>query len=212
MHTADCMWAKDDRRCYDGGIWLRNADIESFKPLNYAYAMDKNHVFTVTGTIKNVDIASFQVLDTGKCFLRYNEIGIVEYTPTGYAKDKNYVYYDNYEGKTKIIKKADVETFTSFGDTYFARDKNHVYGNGKIIKKANSNTWTKFTQMPISLYSKDNCRVFYGFWEIDVDYETFEVLLPQKAKSINCQLAKDKNRFYRNGAKIRKGELEMLMN
>ena len=193
------FWGKDDKKCFCGESWLKNADVETFKAVNYTYAIDKNHVYTIVGKVKDADVETFEVLDNGKSFLWYSSTGIPIYIPNGYAKDKNHVYYDNYEGKTKIIKNAHLETFKSLGDTYFASDKNHIYGNGKVLKKANVNSWKKLTELPMSLYSKDDTRVFYGFWEIDVDYETFEVLLPIKAKSIAYQLAKDKNNFYHNG-------------
>jgi len=197
------QFGKDDQRCYSRwGRWLKSADVETFNVLNYTYAIDKNYVFTATGTVKNVDIKSFEVLDDGEFFLWYNNANIPEYSPYGYAKDKNCVYYENFEGKTKIIKKADVETFISYGDAYFASDKNHVYANGRIIKKANPQTWRKFTDIPLSYYSRDDSHVYCGNVEMEVDYESFEVILPVNAKSIPIQFAKDKNKLYCNGVVI----------
>jgi len=202
------FWCKDDRKCFHGRHWLKDANADTFKALNYTFAIDENNVYTITGKVKDADIKTFEVLDNGKSFLWHNKAGIPLYTPKGYAKDKNNVYYENYEGKTKIIKQADLETFESIGDTYFAKDKNHIFGNGKIIKKADINTWAKFTETPLSYYSKDDKRIFYGFWEINVDYETFELVIPENAKSIKFQFAKDKNNFYRNGAIISFDEFE----
>jgi len=204
----DGIFAKDERKCFCGESWLRDADVKTFKVLNYTYAIDKNHVHTITGKIKCVDIKSFEVLDDGKSLLWYNRDGIPEFTFCGYAKDKNNIYYHNYEGKPKIIKKADLKTFSSMNDGYFGRDKNFIFGNGKILKNANVNNWSTISNLPNSLYSKDDKRIFYGFWEIEVDYETFELEIPENAKFIHHQIAKDKNRFYRNGEVIDETEFE----
>lgn len=194
----DGIFAKDDRKCFCGELWLRDADVETFRVLNYTYAIDKNSVYTITGIVNGTDIETFEVLDDGKYLLWYRG-GIPEYSFYGYAKDKNNIYYHNYEGKPKTVKGFDLGTFISLNDGYFAKDKNHIYGNGKVIKKANVNSWRKISEIPNSLYSKDDVRFFYAFREIDVDYETFELILPLNAKSVKHQLAKDKNNFYRNG-------------
>ncbi|MCJ8155539.1 DKNYY domain-containing protein [Chryseobacterium sp. SSA4.19] len=204
----DGIFAKDDRKCFCGENWLKDADVDTFEPLNYTYAIDKNNVYTITGKVKDADIATFKVLDDGKSLLGYNRIGIPEYTFYSYVKDKNNVYYHNYEGKPKVIKNADGDTFISLYDGYFAKDKNYVYGNGKIIKNADVKSWDTLSEIPNSYYSKDSKRIFYGFWEIKADYETFELEIPEKAKSVEYQLAKDKDNFYRNGEIISKEDFE----
>ncbi len=204
----DGIFGKDDRKCFCGESWIRDADVATFRVLNYTYAIDSNYVYTITGKVKNADIDSFEILDEGKSLLWYNRAGIPEYTFGGYAKDRDNIYYHNYEGKPKIIKKADVTTFLSLNDGYFGKDKNFIFGNGKIIKNANVTTWEKISKLPNSLYSKDNEKIFYGFWEIMVDYETFEVEIPKFARCTRFQIAKDKNNFYRNGEIITHNEFE----
>jgi hypothetical protein len=195
----DGIFAKDDKKCFCGESWLKDADTKTFRILNYTYAIDKNNVHTITGKVKNADIESFEVLDDGKYLLWHNKVGIPEYTFYGYAKDKNHIYYHNYEGKLKIIKNADLKTFKSFNDGYFAKDKNHIYGNGKIIKKADPKSWKKLTEVN-SLYSKDSKRFFYGFWElIQIDNESFEVIIPREVKHLKHQIAKDNNNYFENG-------------
>ena len=206
----DGIFAKDDGKCFCGETWLREADVETFRLLNYTYAIDKNNVYTITGKIKDADIDTFEVLDDGKILLWYDKDEIPQYSFQGYAKDKNNIYYHGYDGKPKIVKCADLKTFESMGDKYFAKDKSHIYGNGKVIKKANTNTWRKISEIQNSFYSKDDSRVFYAFWEINVDYETFELIIPSNAKSIDHQLAKDTNNFYRNGEIISAEEFERL--
>lgn len=204
----DGIFAKDDKNCFCGESWLKGADVETFQVLNYTYAIDKDYVYTITGKVKDADIKSFEVLDNGKSLLWYNRVGIPEFTFCGYARDKNNIYYHNYEGKPKVIKRGDLNTFSSQNDGYFGRDKNFIFGNGKIIKKADVNSWNKISDLPNSLYSKDDKRIFYGFWEIKVDYETFELEIPKNAKFIHSQIARDKNNFYRNGEIISEAEFE----
>jgi len=208
----DGIFAKDDLRCFCGETCLKDADVETFRPLNYTYAIDKNNVYTITGKIKDVDIETFSVLDDGKYLLLYNRLGIPEYTFYGYAKDKNHIYYHNYEGKPKIIKDAVLESFTAYNDGYFARDQNHIYGNGRRIKNADVKTWRKISALPNSLYSKDHKKIFYAFWEIKADYETFELEIPENAKYITYQLARDKDNFYKNGELISEEEFSKLKN
>ena len=200
------IFAKDDLRCFCGETRLKDADVETFRTLNYTYAIDKNHVYTITGKVKDADIETFSILDDGKFLLGYNWLGIPEYTFYGYAKDKKHIYYHNYEGKTKIIKDAVVESFTSYNDGYFAKDQNHIYGNGRRVKNADVKTWGKISALLNSLYSRDNKKVFYAFWEIMADYETFELEISENAKYVTYQLAKDKDYFYKNGEIISKEE------
>lgn len=206
----DGIFGKDEKKCFCGESWIKDADTKTFKVLNYTYAIDKNFVHTITGKVKDADITSFKILDDGKFLLWFNRVGIPEYTFYGYAKDKNNVYYHNYEGKPKIIRKAAVDSFSSFNDGYFARDKNNIYGNGKIIKKADIKNWQKISNLANSLYSKDNKRIFYGFWEIQVDYETFKLEIPKNAKYCNRQIASDKNSFYENGEIITRERFDKL--
>lgn len=204
----DGIFAKDDNKCFCGESWLKDAEVETFKTLNFTYAIDKNNFYTITGKVNNADIETFKVLDDGKGLLGYNKIGIPEYTFNSYAKDKNNVYYHNYDGKPKIIKNADVNTFISLYDGYFAKDKNHIYGNGKIIKNADVKSWDSISKISNSYYSKDCKRIFYGFWEIKADYETSQLEIQENAKSVTYQLARDKDNFYRNGEIITKEEFE----
>lgn len=111
-------WGKSSTACFLSGIRLRGADPASFRVLNYAYAMDKTAVYTTSGRIPDVELAAFQVLDNGQ-----NDSG----APQGYAKDSRQVYFHNGDGKVKIIKGAEVSSFRSLGDTYFARDEKRIY-------------------------------------------------------------------------------------
>ena len=141
-------WGKSSTACFLGGIRLRGADPVSFRVLNYAYAMDKTAVYTTSGRIPDVELAAFQVLDNGQ-----NDSG----APQGYAKDSRQVYFHNGDGKVKIIKGAEVSSFRSLGDTYFARDEKRIYAYGKQLPKADTQVPC---HRPIGLHSLSN-RIQY---------------------------------------------------
>ena len=53
--------------------------------------------------------------------------------PYGYAKDSKAVYYENFVGKIKVLKKADPVTFVSNDDGYFGWDAKHFYIQNKQV-------------------------------------------------------------------------------
>jgi len=198
----DGEFAKDKKYCYYGPIRLRDADVATFEVLNFAFAKDKQFVYTSGGKagatrVKEADVATFEVLDDGKVISWYLKNGDVEYVDEGYAKDKFNVYYQN-GFSPKVVKNADLDTFISLNDGMFGKDVNHVFAYGKILKKANIATWHKIIDIAGVNYSKDDKRIFYLNREMkEADYDTFEVIYPNCPYSPH-QLAKDKNHFYKN--------------
>ena len=183
-------WGKSSADCFLGGIRLRGADPASFRVLNYAYAMDKTAVYTTSGRIPDVELATFQVLDNGQ-----NDSG----APQGYAKDSRQVYFHNGDGKVKIIKGAEVSSFRSLGDTYFARDEKRIYAYGKQLPKADLPSW----ELLCHWYSRDAKRVYYLNREIKgVDRDSFAVCTPLDAPPLADHLARDKEHFYQNDEMI----------
>ena len=179
-------WGKSSTACFLGGIRLRGADPASFRVLNYAYAMDKTAVYTTSGRIPDVELATFQVLDNGQ-----NDSG----APQGYAKDSRQVYFHNGDGKVKIIKGAEVSSFLSLGDTYFARDEKRIYAYGKQLPKADLPSWELLSHW----YSRDARRVYYLNREIKgADRDSFTVCTPVDAALLADHLARDKDHFYQN--------------
>lgn len=57
----------------------------------------------------------------------------------------------------KIIKGAEVSSFRSLGDTYFARDEKRIYAYGKQLPKADLPSWELLSHW----YSRDAKRVYY---------------------------------------------------
>ena len=185
-----CYWGKSSTACFLGGIRLRGADPASFRVLNYAYAMDKTAVYTTSGRIPDVELATFQVLDNGQ-----NDSG----APQGYAKDSRQVYFHNGDGKVKIIKGAEVSSFLSLGDTYFARDEKRIYAYGKQLPKADLPSWELLSHW----YSRDAKRVYYLNREIKgADCDSFAVCTPLDAPPLADHLARDKEHFYQNDEMI----------
>ena len=183
-------WGRSSTACFLGGIRLRGADPTSFQVLNFAYAMDKTAVYTTSGRIPNVDLAAFQVLDNGR-----NESG----APQGYAKDSRQIYVHNGDGRVKIVKGAEVPTFCSLGDTFFARDHKRIYAYGKQLPKADLAFWELLRHW----YSRDARRVYYLNREIKgADRDSFAVCTPLNAPPLSDHLARDKDHFYRNDERI----------
>ena len=183
-------WGKSSKTCFLGGIRLRGADPASFRVLNYAYAMDKTAVYTTSGRIPDVELATFQELDNGQ-----NDSG----APQGYAKDSRKVYFHNGDGKVKIIKGAEASYFRSLGDTYFARDEKRIYAYGKQLPKAELTSWELLGHW----YSRDAKRVYYLNREIKgADRGSFTVCTPIDAAPLADHLARDKDYFYQNDEMI----------
>ena len=160
------------------------------KSSNYAYAMDKTAVYTTSGRIPDAELAAFQVLDNGQ-----NDSG----APQGYAKDSRQVYFHNGDGKVKIIKDAEVSSFLSLGDTYFAKDEKRIYAYGKQLSKADLPSWELLGHW----YSRDARRVYYLNREIKgADRDSFAVCTPLDTPPLADHLARDKDHFYQNDEMI----------
>ena len=102
---------------------LYGADAASFKaPNRTVFAADKYKIYTITSTLKGADVESFHALDDGEN---------LEFQ--GYGADKNHVFYHDFDSKAKVLKSADTASFKSLGDGYFAKDRSHIYGCGKVI-------------------------------------------------------------------------------
>ena len=119
--------------------------------------------------------------------------------PQGYAKDSRQVYFHNGDGKVKIIKGAEVSSFRSLGDTYFARDEKRIYAYGKQLPKADLPSWELLSHW----YSRDARRVYYLNREIKgADWDSFAVCPPLDAPPLADHLARDKEHFYQNDEMI----------
>lgn len=208
-------WAKDKNSCYSGGRKLKDANSLTFKVLNYTYAKDKNNVWTLEGRISEADAKTFEVCDNGKksmgiTFLlsENNKKEVLEsFVPYGFGKDVNNVFYYDFQGKTKVIKKAISSSFKSLNDGYFGYDEKLVFCGKNILPKANPKTWRKLADK--YYYSQDQNRVYYFNRLIkEADAESFEIVIIPSIFETPTQYARDKNYFYFNDSICSSEEFE----
>ena len=115
-------YAKDIKRVYFRTKIVEKVDPSSFKTLNEnensmgetVYAKDKNGIYVNDKHLAEAEVATFKVLNEK------------------YSMDKNGVYF-----RMKKVKNADPLSFKVFphfmGDAD-AEDKNHRYGEGKVLE------------------------------------------------------------------------------
>ena len=211
-------WAKDKTHCYSGDTKLQKADSETFEVLNFTYAKDKFNVWTMGGRIAEADAETFKVCDSGRSSLgprfewspEKQKTWYEHFVPYGYGKDKNNVYYYDFNGKPNIVKKALTSSFQSLGDGYFGFDEKSVFCKLSVIPKANPATWKKLRED--YYYSKDQNRIYYFNRLIkEADAETFEVVVVPVATGKPFQYARDKNNGYNNDRTQPLEELEKIV-
>lgn len=208
-------WAKDKKHCYSGNMKLKNADTLTFEVLNFTYVKDKSNVWTVGGRIPEADIGTFEICDSGKKSLGLSVVKVENgqkayhenFAPYGFAKDMDNVYYYDFQGKTKIVKKAIPSSFHSLGDGYFGYDEKFVFCGQSVIPKAKPATWRKLHEE--YFYSRDENRIYYFNRLIkEADAETFEIVVVPSIYGNPSQYAKDKNVGYLNDNTVSLEELE----
>jgi hypothetical protein len=178
-------FGKDHKHCYCTSTSLKDGNGATFRALNYCYATDGRYVWAIGGRVEGADAEAFTVCDDGSYSL-----GRGARAPYGYGKDRNRVFYYNYDGKPNWVRKASPETFVSLNDGHFARDANFVFCGAATLPKANVELWNKIS----GYYSKDDRRIYYFNRPMaQADYDSFEVV-PTK----RIQLAKDKTHYYNN--------------
>ena len=120
-------FAKGGRHCFLHSTKLRKVDHALFTELSNCYARDCKSAWTTGGRFEPVDIDFFVVCDDGvKLIEKIQTMSdgtrhpVRLCIPYGYAKNSKAVYYKNFAGKTKMLKKSDPVTFISNNDGYFA--------------------------------------------------------------------------------------------
>ena len=87
-------FAKDRKHCYCTSSKLTGGNGATFRALNYTYATDGKFVWALGGRIKEADAESFVVCDDGSY-----DLGGGTRVPYGFGKDKDRVFYYDYDGK-----------------------------------------------------------------------------------------------------------------
>lgn len=118
-------------------IELAGADPESFEPLAFNLARDKNHVWYYGSLQDGVDAASLEMIDGGVVYKDkdavyhdYSKIhgadpASFRHIASAYYADKNRVYWSS-----SPIPDADVDSFEVLGGSFLAKDKDRVYRSG----------------------------------------------------------------------------------
>jgi len=183
-------FAKDRKHCYCTSSRLAGGNGPTFRALNFTYATDGQFVWTMGGQVKEADASSFVVCDDGA-----HDLGQDTLVPYGFGKDKDRVFYYDFDGKPNWVRKADPKTFVSLNDGYFGKDENFVFCGAATLPKATVQHWNKIG----GYYSRDDARVYYFNRQIkDADIDSFEIVQPTDPSLHFVQLAKDKNRYYHN--------------
>jgi hypothetical protein len=177
-------FAKDKRHCYFMGNRLAGANPSAFHALNNTYFKDDSFVWCIGGRIKDADAGSFVACDDG-----IYVIGSTPF-PHGYGKDRERVFYYDFDGKACWVRKADPTSFESLNDGYFGRDARFVFCGHASIARADVRTWRKLG----AIYSADSKRVFYLNREMGgADCETFRVIPSKDGRTL---FARDRSHFY----------------
>lgn len=192
-------FGKDRKHCYCAHTRLAGGIGAAFRALNFTYATDGISVWTMGGKIKDADAESFVVCDDGA-----HDLGGGTTVPHGFGKDKNRVYYYDFDGKPNWVRKASPESFVSLNDGHYGKDDSFVFCGAATLPKAKVQHWRKLG----GYYSKDDARVYYfNRLMIDADYDTFEVVDTDGY----MQMAKDKTRFYCTDTVVSEAEFLDLM-
>lgn len=167
---------------YEGVPIYREDDSSNFLPLDDYFAKDDRVAYYRGIPIYRgedpSDSASFEVLNTW------------------YAKDKFRVYYcDTYRDskeywsikriRIQVVKDADPASFRLLSDGYAARDKLHLFDDGKIVPVRDIDSY----ELLEDGFAKDSKRGYYNRAEIEgSNGESFKVL--------DAHYAKDKAKIY----------------
>lgn len=171
---ACCHYLVDDQHVFRNGCLIKEVKADGFKVFNHVFAGDAHAILTPYGNAKVMQPEHFEPLDDGD---QYNlkKAGLTS-CKAGYGRDGVHAYWFDSSNSTAhaIIVKAckQAHTFVSLG-LGFAKDKDHVYLEGRRIKGADPSTW----QMINRLFSRDKKSVYYLTEKVvDADPATFEII------------------------------------
>jgi len=199
-----------------GNTKVDGVNLETFQVIAEEYAKDKNNVYFQHEKIEGADPSSFShvcnlavngFLYADKNNLYYNQVRFKSFNVktirffgnescSVYLGDDDRVYYAGVGYDLKPIQpipKADPETFKAYalGDNSvysdYAKDKNYVFYDGKILNGADTNT---FEELSPHIYFKDSRSVY-------CNGKVLENVAPENFTRINNSCyATDKKRVY----------------
>ena len=166
---------------------IENADLKTFKDLDYNFAKDKNNIYYKNKKLDGIDAASFEKIE-------FN-----------FIKDKNRLYKideDEEKNEIKLIpinEKVNLENFEEIGGNYYKDDKNLYYFGENEFKKiegADPNSF-KYDNENYTFIAKDKNNVYF-------EGEKVKGIDVKSAEGIDGLWIKDKNSVFYRGKKLEK--------
>lgn len=139
------IWTRDENHVYYRGRVIAGADPRTFKVYNFEFGTDAKNLFFRNTLVPGADVTTFEIIHAQH---------------PSYAKDSKQVYFGYFLEDKPIVEGADPATFTLFskGDydipTGYARDKNHVFYETKLIPEADLATFEVFDEEQVTLSPK----------------------------------------------------------
>lgn len=154
MTVLNHDFIKDASRVYRQGVLLRGVSPQGFRVLNGVYTGGPGGIWTPYGDAKVAHPETFEVLDSG---------GVPEGAvfPQSYGRDGEFVYF--FTGSTdtpRAIRVRGCKDPAAFRvlSWQYARDEEHVYYQGAVVKKADPATFVILGQR----YARDQKHLFLG--------------------------------------------------
>ena len=166
---------------------IENADLKTFKDLDYNFAKDKNNIYYKNKKLDGIDAASFEKI------------------VFNFIKDKNRLYKideDEEKNEIKLIpinEKVNLENFEEIGGNYYKDDKNLYYFGENEFKKiegADPNSF-KYDNENYTFIAKDKNNVYF-------EGEKVKGIDVKSAEGIDGLWIKDKNSVFYRGKKLEK--------
>ena len=166
---------------------IENADLKTFKDLDYNFAKDKNNIYYKNKKLDGIDAASFEKIE-------FN-----------FIKDKNGLYKideDEEKNEIKLIplnEKVNLENFEEIGGNYYKDDKNLYYFGENEFKKIDGSDPNSFEydNENYTFIAKDKNNVYF-------DGEKVKGIDVKSAEGIDGLWTKDKNSVFYRGKKLEK--------
>ena len=166
---------------------IENADLKTFKDLDYNFAKDKNNIYYKNKKLDGIDAASFEKIE-------FN-----------FIKDKNRLYKideDEEKNEIKLIplnEKVNLENFEEIGGNYYKDDKNLYYFGENEFKKIDGSDPNSFEydNENYTFIAKDKNNVYF-------DGEKVKGIDVKSAEGIDGLWIKDKNSVFYRGKKLEK--------
>ncbi len=138
------LYSKDKNSLYISGKKVKGISPENLKifflPFDvYAFLLKNDtNIYYMTANESIVDSFNIITLNSSGMDLKtFEAVG----EDNNYFKDKNNLYMKNFEKGLVKIEGFDIKSMVILDDFYI-KDKNNVYCNGKIMKEADSKTFT----------------------------------------------------------------------